>query len=35
MLIAVAGVFFLVLGADARRKSSDVEAAEAVHPPLT
>jgi drug/metabolite transporter (DMT)-like permease len=35
MLIAVAGVFFLVLGADAGRKSSDVEAAEAVHPPLT
>jgi drug/metabolite transporter (DMT)-like permease len=35
MLIAVAGVLFLVLGADADRKHSDVEAAEAVHPPLT
>jgi drug/metabolite transporter (DMT)-like permease len=35
MLIAVAGVLFLVLGADAGRKHSDLEAAEAVHPPLT
>ncbi len=35
MLIAVAGVFFLVLGTDAGRKSSDAEAAEAIHSPLT
>ena len=35
MLVAVAGVLFLVLGADAGRKTGDVEAAEAVHPPLT
>jgi drug/metabolite transporter (DMT)-like permease len=35
MLVAVAGVLFLVLGADAGRKASDLEAAEAVHPPLT
>ena len=35
MLVAVAGVLFLVLGADAGRKMSDVAAAEAVHPPLT
>ena len=34
MLIAVAGVFFLVLGADANRKHRDAELAEAVHPPL-
>jgi len=35
MLVAVAGVLFLVLGADATRRTGDVEAAEAVHPPLT
>jgi len=35
MLVAVAGVFLLVLGADAGRKHRDAEAAEAVHPPLT
>ncbi len=35
MLVAVMGVLFLVLGADAGRKMGDVEAAEAVHPPLT
>ncbi len=35
MLIAVAGVLFLVLGANAARKHSDREAAEAVHSPLT
>ena len=34
MLIAVAGVLFLVLGADAGRRPNDAEAAEAVHPPL-
>ncbi len=35
MIIAVAGVLFLVLGADAGRKHRDAELAEAVHPPLT
>ena len=35
VLIAVAGVLFLVLGADAGRKHRDTELAEAVHPPLT
>jgi drug/metabolite transporter (DMT)-like permease len=35
MIIAVAGVLFLVLGADAGRKTRDAELAEAVHPPLT
>lgn len=35
MLVAVAGILFLVLGADAGRKTGDVTAAEAVHPPLT
>jgi len=34
MLVAVTGVLFLVLGADAGRKTGDVEAAEAVRPPL-
>jgi drug/metabolite transporter (DMT)-like permease len=35
MLIAVAGVLFLVLGAEAGRKHRDAELAEAVYPPLT
>jgi len=35
MIIAVTGVLFLVLGADAGRKHRDAELAEAVHPPLT
>jgi drug/metabolite transporter (DMT)-like permease len=35
MTIAVAGVLFLVLGADAGREHRDAELAEAVHPPLT
>jgi drug/metabolite transporter (DMT)-like permease len=35
MIIAVAGVLFLVLGADAGRKHGAAELAEAVHPPLT
>jgi drug/metabolite transporter (DMT)-like permease len=35
MLIAVAGVLLLVLGADPGRKHRDAELAEAVHPPLT
>jgi drug/metabolite transporter (DMT)-like permease len=35
ILVAVTGVLFLVLGADAGRKTGDMEAAEAVHPPLS
>jgi drug/metabolite transporter (DMT)-like permease len=35
MIIAVAGILFLVLGADGGRKHGDIELAEAVHPPLT
>jgi drug/metabolite transporter (DMT)-like permease len=35
MLVAVGGVFLLVLGADASRQHRDARAAEAVHPPLT
>jgi len=35
MIIAVTGVLFLVLGADAGRQYPDAELAEAVHPPLT
>jgi drug/metabolite transporter (DMT)-like permease len=34
MLVAVTGVLFLVLGADAGRKTGDMEAAESVRPPL-
>jgi len=35
MVVAVAGVLYLVLGAEAGRKHRDAELAEAVHPPLT
>lgn len=35
MIIAVGGVLFLMLGADAGRKHRDAALAEAVHPPLT
>jgi len=35
VVIAIAGVLFLVLGADAHRRHPDAEAAEAIHQPLT
>ena len=35
VLIAITGVFVLVLGADAHRKQPDSEAVEAIHQPLT
>jgi len=35
VLIAIAGVLVLVLGADAHRRHPDAEAAEAIHQPLT
>lgn len=35
VLIAITGVLVLVLGADAHRKHPDMEAAEAIHQPLT